>query len=368
MDKNTFTGLFLIMLILVGGFYLIKPSDDEMKKAQLERRADSVKKGLIKSDSIKSTAAITKTDTAAQTQAVDSAVLKTAFGAATIGSQKLITLQNQAIKVQLSTLGGKVNSVELKKYKTFDKKPLILFDGNGNKFGATFSAGGKNINTNNLYFAPAGAATDTSVTLRLAYTPTQYIDYVYTLHSDGFKLGLTIKATGLDNVISNSGTLNLNWAASLHKQEKDMVQERTYSTVYFKDMEDKVDYLSVSKDEQKDIADNKVQWISFKQHFFSNVLIVKQGAQNAKLAVSHDVNDTTDVKQMSANLVLSRTAEGTFPMEFYFGPNQFSILKDQGYELQNQVDMGWGPLKYINRLLWYCRYLTSLTSLTGVMV
>jgi YidC/Oxa1 family membrane protein insertase len=351
MDRNTFTGLFLIMLILVGGFYLIKPSDDEMKKAQLERRADSVKKGLIKSDSIKSTAAITKTDTAAQTQAVDSAVLKTAFGAATIGSQKLITLQNQAIKVQLSTLGGKVNSVELKKYKTFDKKPLILFDGNGNKFGATFSAGGKNINTNNLYFAPAGAATDTSVTLRLAYTPTQYIDYVYTLHSDGFKLGLTIKATGLDNVISNSGTLNLNWAASLHKQEKDMVQERTYSTVYFKDMEDKVDYLSVSKDEQKDIADNKVQWISFKQHFFSNVLIVKQGAQNAKLAVSHDVNDTTDVKQMSANLVLSRTAEGTFPMEFYFGPNQFSILKDQGYELQNQVDMGWGPLKYINRFV-----------------
>ncbi|RYD86747.1 MAG: membrane protein insertase YidC, partial [Sphingobacteriales bacterium] len=232
--------------------------------------------------------------------------------------------------------------------KTFDKKPLVLFDGDGNQFGLAFAAGNKNINTDKLYFAPAGTATDSSVTMRLAYTPTQYIDYVYTLHN-GFKLGLTIKATGLDNVIANSGSLNLNWTASLHKQEKDIKQERTYSTVYFKDTEDKVDYLSVSKDEQKEIADKKIQWVSFKQHFFSNVLIIKQGAEKAKLGVSTDVNDTTDVKQMSAALTLARTADGTFPMEFYFGPNQFSILKAQGYDLQEQVDMGWGPLKYINQ-------------------
>ncbi|MEO6149554.1 MAG: membrane protein insertase YidC [Mucilaginibacter sp.] len=346
MDRNTFTGLFLIMLILVGGFYFLQPSKEEMKKQSEILHADSIKKGLIK------TADTVKKDTAkvitAAAPVVDSAVLKSPFGAATIGTQKLLTLQNKNMIVRLSTLGGKVESVQLKDYKTFDKKPLVLFDGNGNKFGLSFSAGNKNINTNNLYFAPAGTATDSSVALRLAYTPAQYIDYTYTLHQ-GFKLGLVIKATGLDNVIANSGTANLNWAASLHKQEKDMKQEREYSTVYFKDTEDGTDHLSVSKDEEKEVTDKKLQWVSFKQHFFSNVLILKQGAQKAKLAISTDVNDTTDIKQMRADLVLARNADGTFPMEFYFGPNKFTLLEEQGYNLQDQVDIGWGPLKYINR-------------------
>ncbi|RYZ95211.1 MAG: membrane protein insertase YidC, partial [Sphingobacteriaceae bacterium] len=347
MDRNTFTGLFLIMLILVGGFYFLQPSKEEIAKQKQILHADSITKGLIKTaDTVKKDTSKAALATAAPT--VDSAALKAPFGAATVGTQKLITLKNKNMVVQLSTLGGKVQSVQLKDYKTFDKKPLVLFDDKGNKFGLTFAAGSSNINTNNLYFAPAGAVTDTSVTLRLAYTPAQYIDYTYTLHK-GFKLGLTIKATGLENVIANSSKLNLNWAASLHKLEKDMKQEREYSTVYFKDTEDGTDHLSVSKDEEKEIADKKVQWVSFKQHFFSNVLIVKQGAEKAKVAITTDANDTTDIKHMSTDLVLARNVDGTFPMEFYFGPNKFTLLEEQGYNLQDQVDIGWGPLKYINR-------------------
>ncbi|RCH56411.1 membrane protein insertase YidC [Mucilaginibacter hurinus] len=347
MDRNTFTGLFLIMVIMVGGFYFLQPSADEIKKQKEVLHADSVKKGLIKTNAT-AKQPTANTDTAAQAQVIDSAALKAPFGAATIGTQQLVTLQNTEVKIQLSTLGGKVHSVELNDYKTFDNKPLVLFDSDGNKFGFTFAAGTSNINTNNLYFAPAGTATDSSVTLRLTYSPTQYIDYIYKL-GKGFKLALTIKATGLENVISNLGTLNLNWTASLHKQEKDMKQEREYSTVYFKDMDGETDHLSVSEDETEDITDRKIQWVSFKQHFFSNVLIVKQGAEKAKLGVSTNVNDTTDIKQMSANLAIARSADGTFPMEFYFGPNKFTLLEDQGYDLQDQVDIGWGPLKYINR-------------------
>ncbi len=340
MDRNTFTGLFLIMLILAGGFYLIKPSDEEIKKQQEILRADSLKKEAklhpekVKKDTVK--------------PAIDSAALKGPFGGAVSGTQQIVTLENKDIKVQLNTLGGKVQAVELKAYKTFDKKPLVLFDGKGNNFATALNAGGKNFNTAKLYFTPV-AASASSVTMRLTYSATQYIDYVYSLGAEGYKLNLSIKPNGMDNVLANSGSLNLNWTASLHKQEKDMTQERQYSTVYYKSTDNNVDHLSVTKDESKDITEEKLQWISFKQHFFSNVLITKTGFEKAKLSVSTDVNDTTDVKQMTASFAIARDASGAFPLEFYYGPNKYKILKAQGYDLEEQIDMGWGPLKYINR-------------------
>jgi YidC/Oxa1 family membrane protein insertase len=354
MDRNTFTGLFLIMAIIAGSIYFLKPSDAELKKERLVQQQDSLKKaGLAKAN----TPAAAKSDTGktAKTTVTDSATLKSPFGAASVGSEKLITLENKDLLVKLSTRGGKVASVELKNFKTYSKKPLILFSGPQTHFGLNFTAGDKNIKTDEYYFTASVpelkvAENDSaSVTLRLSYSPTQYIDYVYSLKGTGYKLGLTIKPTGLDGVINNSGSVNLNWAASLHKQEKDIKQERQYSTVYFLDTESHDDYLSVSKDDQKEIGDKKMVWVAFKQHFFSNVLISKGGISKSSLAVSTDVTDSVDVKQMKADLTIARATDGSVPLEFYFGPNRFSTLKAQGNDLQKLVDLGWGPLKYINQ-------------------
>jgi YidC/Oxa1 family membrane protein insertase len=354
MDRNTFTGLFLIMAIIAGSIYFLKPSDAELKKERLVQQQDSLKKaGLAKAN----TPAAAKSDTSktAKTTVTDSATLKSPFGAASVGSEKLITLENKDLLVKLSTRGGKVASVELKNFKTYSKKPLVLFSGPQTHFGLNFTAGDKNIKTDEYYFTASVpelkvAENDSaSVTLRLSYSPTQYIDYVYSLKGTGYKLGLTIKPTGLDGVINNSGSVNLNWAASLHKQEKDIKQERQYSTVYYLDTESHDDYLSVSKDDQKEIGDKKMVWVAFKQHFFSNVLISKGGISKSSLAVSTDVTDSVDVKQMKADLTIARATDGSVPLEFYFGPNRFSTLKAQGNDLQKLVDLGWGPLKYINQ-------------------
>jgi YidC/Oxa1 family membrane protein insertase len=351
MDKNTYTGFFLIVLIMLGSYFFLRPTDAQLKKEKMVQ--DSIKRAkdaqttatkFIKSDTAKKTATV-----------VDSALLKTPFGIATVGSEKLITLENQELRVKLSTRGGRVYSVELKNYKTADKKPLILFDGDNNHFGLNFRAQDKNINTDELFFTPSAenltvAAKDSSsITMRLAYSTTQYIDYVYSLKGTGFKLGLSIKATGLDNVIANSNTFNLDWQASLLKQEKDMKQERQYSSVYYLNTDKDVDWLSEGKDDQKSITDKKLQWVAFKQHFFSNILIARQGIDKSNLTVSTDVNNNTDVKQMKADLSLTRTADGALPLEFYFGPNRFSTLKQQGYDLDKVISLGWGPLKYINR-------------------
>jgi YidC/Oxa1 family membrane protein insertase len=356
MDKNTFTGLFLIMIIMGASIYFMKPSEADIKKEQLSVHQDSIKKGLIKSEATSAASnAAAKTDTAKKTGVVDSAVLKSPFGAATIGTEQFVTVENKELRLKLSTKGGRVYSAELKNYKTFNKKPLILFEGKENKFGIALRAGDRNLNTNDLYFKPSAASVQvaekdsSTITMRLSYSPTQYIDYIYSLKGTGFKLGLTIRSTGLDQVVANSNVYNLNWSASLPKKEKDMTQERQYSTVYFKNTDNEVDYLSETKDNQKTIADKKIQWVAFKQHFFSNVLLAKDGITKSDLAVSTDVADTIDVKQMKADLVLNRNAEGSAPLEFYFGPNRYNTLKEQGNDLQKLVNMGWGPLKYINQ-------------------
>lgn len=345
------------MIIMGASFFFMKPSEADLKKERIQAHADSVKRGQIKSPAITTAKYVdtSKAKAAAVNKPVDSALLKSPFGATTIGSEKFVTLENKDIRVKLSTQGGKVYSVELKEFKTFDKKPLVLFDGPKNHFGLTFNAGNSSINTDKLYFTPTTgdlqvAEKDSgSVTMRLNYSATQYIDYIYSLKGTGYKVGLTVKSTGLDQVIANSNTINVNWASAARKQEKDIEQERRYSAVSYNNTDNDNDYLSETKDDQKEISDKKIQWVSFKAHFFSSGIITKTGFNKSTLAVTTDVTDTSVVKQMSANLVLAKNADGTFPMEFYFGPNQFSTLKAQGYGLEKQIDLGWGPLKYINR-------------------
>jgi len=351
MDKNTFTGLLLIMLIIAGSVYFMKPSTAELQKERLLQHNDSLKKaGIIPA----AAASATKADSSKIAKPIDTAALKSPFGGTINGTEKFITLENDSIRVKLSTKGGRVYSVELKNYRTFDKKPLILFDGDQNTFGYTFAAASTIVRTNDRYFTPSGGdikvtgKDSNSVTMRLSYTPTQYIDYIYTLKGDGYKLGFTIKPVGLDNVIANNNAINLDWATSVRKQELSMLPERQYTTVWYNKVGDDVDYISETKDDQKDIPD-KLEWVAFKAHFFSNVLISKTGFSKSNLSVSIDTADHEHIKQMKASLVVTRNADGTYPMAFYFGPNRFSTLKTYGDNLHKLVYMGWPIFAFINR-------------------
>jgi YidC/Oxa1 family membrane protein insertase len=375
MDKNTFTGLFLIMIIMGASFFLMKPSEADLKKERIVAHQDSIKRGQITKPGI----TITKAPDTAKVIAnkpVDSAILKSPFGAASVGTQKMVTLENKDILVKLTSQGGRVYSVELKNYKTYDKKPLIIFDGDHNHFGLNFSAGNSSINTDKLFFTPSANTLQVtgkdsgSVTMRLSYSPTQFIDYIYSLNGTGFKVGLTIKTTGLDQVIANSNSLNVNWQANMRKQEMDMGQERRYSTMYYIDKDNGVDYLSETKDDQKEITDKKLQWVSFQAHFFSGVLIAKEGFNKANLGITTDVTDTTHSKQMRADLAVAKSTDGTYPMEFYFGPVKYNLLKTQGYHLEKQVYMGWGFLAYINRfsVLPVFNFLSQFTTNYGLII
>lgn len=352
MDRNTLTGLVLIFVIIAGSFYLLQPSDEEIKRErQLQDSLARARGGIEKVD-IDTTALTTPTPE------LDSALLNSPFGRASIGEERLVTLENEHIKATVSTKGGRVKSVELKDEKTYDGRPLMLFDGEHNKFGLFFSAGGKNILTNELFFTTASnniqvtGQDSATVTFRLAYAADKYIDYIYSIKGDDHNLGLTIVTKGMQDVVApTESQLVLNWEAALSQKEKDMDSERQRSTLYYAHGDNEVDHLSTSEDDEEDIKD-RVDWVSFKQHFFSNVLIAENGFNGGKINV-YTSADNQIVKLFAANLRLdfNRQDINTYPMHFFFGPNQYNILKAHGDGLEKQIDMGWGPMKWINRFI-----------------
>jgi len=350
MDRNTFTGLFLIMVILFASFYLMKPSEAQLKK-EAELQAQH------KQGKTPGTGKTANLDTAKLgPKPVDTAALKTPFGGTIYGTEKLVTIENKDLRVKLSTKGGCIYSVELKNFQTADKKPLVLFEGEGNKFGFNFAAGVANINTNDRYFTPSAEGLQvtgqdsSAITMRLSYSPTQYIDYIYSLKGEGYKVGLVIKSTGLENIVANAGSITLNWESSLLRLEKSLQLDHQYSMIQYYDTNNDFDYFGDTKDDAKDITDKKLQWVSFKQHFFSSVLLSKDGFSKSNLSVTTDTAKHDEIKELKANLTVARNSDGTYPFEFYFSPNRYSLLAAEGHGFEKQINLGWGPLKYINRV------------------
>lgn len=345
-----------MFVIIAASVFLMKPSEEEIKKErelQAARNAGAQVEMTTGADSLAGAAA------ASAGPRLDSAQLAGPFGGTLTGAERLITMENELIKVTLSTKGGRVKSVELKGEKTFQGEPLVLFDGDHNKFGLFFFSAGKNIITNDLYFeTDAGnlqvMATDSaSVTFRLPYSDQQYIDYIYTLRGDDYELGFTIVTRGMQDVVApTENKLVLNWETALFQKERDVKNERQRSTAYYRLGDKSVDNLGTGGDEEEELKES-VEWVSFKQHFFSNALISDFGGfQGGKVNVYTSTDDRI-VKLYSANLdiAFTRNETNTYPMHFYFGPNQYKVLKAHGHGLEKQVDMGWGPMKWINRFI-----------------
>jgi len=353
MDRNTLIGLVLIFGILAGSFYMMKPSEQELKQEQLlQDSLKRAKEGLppLSSDSLSATEKTETIDTAALTAQP--------FGTAKLGEEQVITIENELIKAQISSRGGRVKSVELKQETNFDGTPLILFDGDANKFGFLFKANGENINTNDLNFTPQGGnisvtgETAQSISFRLNYSENQYLEYTYSLKGNDYNLGLDVKAVGIQNLMDiKTSTIALNWETSLLQKERNIKSERERSSIFYREASGSVDHLSETSDDKESI-DEKLTWIAFKQHFFSSVLSSKQPFSNSELEVTFSNNDKI-VKHYRANadLEFSSQKDNHYAFDFYFGPNQYKILKAHGDSFEKIIKMGWGPMGWINKYI-----------------
>jgi YidC/Oxa1 family membrane protein insertase len=373
MDKKSIIGLLLIGGILIGWMYLARPTPEELaiKRAQFvtDSTAEFNATVKVKNDATPAKAfASTTIQSAAFTDStgkvndsLKSIVKRQLFGDfadASEGENKIITIENELMKVHISSKGGRIASVELKKYKTFDQKPLILFDADSSLQNISFKAYSKDFTTDSLYFVSDGydfnvsGKNSKSISLRLyAGNKTKYIEYVYTLTGNDYMMGFRLNTVGMQDIIANN--LIFNWGMKIPSQEQNHQTQQRASTIFFKSPSENVDKISEGTYEKKSI-EYPLKWVGFKQQFFTSVVVADLTFDKAStLETTSEVGSPKYIKQYTTalNIPFTHKKSESFGMRFYFGPNHYKTLKVYDLELEKQISLGWKIFGWLNRFL-----------------
>src|SRR5690606_4680966 len=235
-----------------------------------------------------------------------------------------------------------------------DGSPLMIIAEGQNKVGFVFKAHEQNINTSDLNFTaqggdvPVTGESAQSVSFRLSYCATQYLEYTYTIKGNDNNVGFDVKAVGIQNLMDiKTSSIDLTCKTTVIRKERNAKSKRERYTILYKEYSGDKDNLSETSDEQEKIKE-KLSWIAFKQHFFSAVITSSQPLSNAELGVSFDTNEGV-IKHYKAvgDLDFSAQKDNHYAFNFFFGPNQYKVLKDHGDDFEKIIKMGWGPMGWI---------------------
>lgn len=354
MDKNTVIGLVIIFLILIGFSYLNRPSEEQVREMQ---RQDSIARVEKQKMEIAAVQRQLEMEAAANGNAAgikrDSVFMQDSL------AEQLYTLENDKIKLNISTRGGRITIVDLKEYRTHDSLPLVLWKEKESVLGMNFYAQNKEINTENFLFVPSTTTTTLYakeqaqiLTMRLYADSTKYIEYQYSLAPDSYMVDFNIITHNMGDVIaSNSSFLTLNWGVNMPQLEKSKDFENRYTGIYYKFFEDDVEHMSLTSDEEETLT-TKVQWIDFKQQFFSSILIAKTPFSDVTL-ISKNSQKSEYLKDAYAEIPLPYNGKTNeqYNMQFYFGPNSYNVLKEYGndIDLPDVINMGWKWIAWFNK-------------------
>ncbi|MCX6227537.1 MAG: membrane protein insertase YidC [Bacteroidia bacterium] len=368
MDKKSLIGLLLIGVLLVAIPILNKPSKEVQERNQrindsiilveAQRRLEAEQKRRLNDTIAQNT--VTPTPEELNQKKVNELGV---FAEASSGEEKFFYLENKKIRIKFSSKGGRPYSAELKDYKTFDGNPLILFDGDSTHFNLQFFTQNKPIATQDLFFQPQtqeiqqnAESTSKTLVMRLPAGSGNYIDYVYTLEPDSYKLGFDIRMQGMDKVLGKNTTMiDLDWAVDIRQQEKGRKWESQYSIIQYKFYQDDVGKLRASGDNKPSFEDltTKIEWIGFKQQFFSTVLMANSYMTSARISSINHPENSKHIKTFSAQIGLPFDGkdQGDISLTFYFVPNHYKTLKAEGHGLTILVDLGWNWISWINK--WF---------------
>jgi YidC/Oxa1 family membrane protein insertase len=386
---NTIIGVVLIIVIFIGFTILTAPSKEEKEKARKyhdsllsiqekkykedsARQANPKVNDSIKKDSLVNNAGTVKsTDSVAKQENKDNTGV---FSLSSDGVAKKYIIENELIKLKISSRGGGISYIELKKYKTWDKKPLIVLNNDTSNISLIFFANNRNIKTNTLIFHPfwtdqkfngkdsmsIGKDGNLAFSMRLypnnadsTLNKSKYVEFAYTLKGDNYMMDFTINMINMNDVIAaNTNNISLEWNLDAQQLEKSRKNEMMTTTVYFKPKDDDVDYLSETKDDEKSF-NAQIKWVSFTQQFFSSTIIANTSFSEAKLKSIQGTDSSIYLKKLFASLALPYNSSNkqSYSMLMYNGPNQYNTLRDYKLDLERQIPLGWGffLLQWINR-------------------
>ena len=371
MDKNTVTGFILIALVLIGFSWWSRPSEAQLQEMARQDSIAQVEKAKLQAQLDKQALAAE----AAREAVVDSTSV---LFAARQGSAQTITLKNELLSVGISTQGGVVESATLRNYNNQQGKNVVLLSKAESNFHYALATKNENILSEGIYFQPT-AQTDSTLTLTAPIGSGQLL-LTYRLRPQSYMLDFTIEAQGLGNLFAPSmSTIDLAWDNMAQQQEKGGSFENRYAALTYKIKDKGTKKLDEMKDVTKDI-EQTLDWIDFKDQFFSAIIIGHQDFKNVSLTSTPQEKNSGYLKMYKAKMQTAFDPTGKQPteMQFYLGPNDFHTLKatnrlslsDKDLELQNLVYFGWPIVKWINRffILYLFDWLTGFGLNMGIVL
>jgi YidC/Oxa1 family membrane protein insertase len=378
-DLNSLIGFVLLGAIMMWYFYTNQPTPEELAKQKTEQIQDSIQKA----QQLTTPEKVVEDNTSPTINPTDSVALvnsQNALGAfsysATLPSAKAneTVIENELVKVTVSNKGGQITTVELKTYKTYDQKPLYLIKDNNASFNINFGTTDNRIlNTKDLFFEPSltTKGDNQMLSMKLKVDSNRYLEYYYEIKPGDYMIDFAIRSQGLSNIINTSQSLNLDWKLKSLRNEKSDYAENMYTWYYFK-AEDDVDYLSKEDNE----TEQDVDWVAFKQHFFTSILKTDTPFASATIAsidlVKDEAIDTVYMRQFTMQAPLDmKGGELNYAMNMYYGPSDYKILKSyKDTDLSETVDLGWGIFGWINRIIFIPIFnlLSSVMSNYGLII
>ena len=351
MDRNTVIGFVLIGILLMGMFYF-NSQENQAYLVQQKRVADSIAKLRPKVDPVKVLKDSLTADTMRKLQSAGG------FQASLNQTEQLTVVENEVMKVTFTNKGAQPRRVELKKYKTYEGKPVILQNSVFNKISYSINSGNQQTAaTSDLLFTSAPIITnaDNSQTVSFSVKDSsgkQEVKHVFIMHPNEYMIDFSINLEGADQLTTQQ-SINLLWQTQTERIEKDLTYEKEQTHIA-QVSDGKFDFEMLgSGNTQK--HDKPLDWVAVKQQFFISSLVNKNKFSSAevKWMVPSDTG-LSIIGQTTANFRVNvpsgRTAQ--IPLQIYYGPSDYDILKAYGNQLENIVPYGSGVfafVKYINR-------------------
>ncbi len=367
MDKNNIIGFVLIALVFIGYSWYAKPSKEQERAQFVQDSIAQAKRQQAEQDA--KTAAFNRQQAAKQKIAADTTAL---FHSALTGQAKDIVLKNSKVAVTLSTKGATVTKAIINNYKDniTEANHVTLFQGKDQSLTYTMAAKEINISTADLYFVPSNV-TDSTVTFTATAAPGKTVTLAYRLGKD-YMLHMQMTVKGMEGLFApGTSTMDVNWKDKCRQQEKGFNFENRYATLTYHNVEGGTDKLSETSEKVDEDIEDSIDWVAFKNQFFSAVMIAKNNFQGHSLMTSIPQEKGSGyLKQYEAKMKTFFDPSGKTPseFEFYFGPNDFRLLQKVekestfGHDLQMQrlVYLGWPLFRIINR--WFTIYVFSWLS------
>ena len=363
MNKNNIIGFLLIAVVLIGFSWYNQPSAEEQRAAFVQDSIAKAKHAEMEKAS-KAAAAKRQTNAKAKVEA-DSTAL---FYSALKGQAKKIVLKNEKVELTLNTKGATVEKAVIKGYVghnlqvkdgSADAKDVTLFDGNDQSLKFMLEAKEANIITSDLYFTPSNV-TDKSVTLTAVAGEGKTLTLTYTLGND-YMLHMSLQANGMAGLFSpNYNKMDVDWSDKARQQERGFMFENRYTTLTYHNVEGGTDHLNEGSEKIDEKIEESIDWVSFKNQFFSAIIVAKDNFEKDAFMTSIPQEKGSGyLKQFRAKMktAFDPTGKKASEFEFYFGPNDFQILKNtekestfgKDLEFQKLVYLGWPIIRWINR-------------------